>query len=71
MVRSPPFQGVDAGSIPVETTKCYGMQTGISNQTFNLDIERCVRVRVPSVVQTRERANVGELGWSVKPVAYA
>ncbi len=40
MVRSPLFQGVDAGSIPVETTN-------------------------------RESANVGELGWSVKSVAYA
>ncbi len=31
------------------------MQTGISDQTFNLDIERCVRVRAPSVVQMGER----------------
>ena len=29
----------------------YGMQSGQSDQTFTLDIERCVRVRAPSVVQ--------------------
>ncbi len=38
------------------------MQTGISDQTFNLDIVRCVRVRTPSVVQMRERQS-----WRVGP----